>query len=211
MPSVHSSDLWLKWSCKNMVSSCWKSSKSPLHARLATVCYQLRVRCNYMQVPCIKGVRRSGLRGLGGVFIHLVWLPVIEAIRFYMERSSYWKQHGIQFLWHKTMVQNHPWLSWEPHSPCGAAGTCPFPQLFSRWEESREGWCAHLLLVRSTSPAHVCLMPGFSKPCGTAILSRCTSGWVYGSDSDTMMSGTGSFNTFSSIVHLLNILSTLFS
>lgn len=147
---------------------------------------------------------------LGGIFIHLAWLPVTEAVRFYVERLSYSKQHRIQFLWRKTMVQYHPWLSWEHHSQSGAAGTCPFPQLFTRWEENGEGWCAHLLLVRSTSPAHFCLMPGFGKPCGTTVLSRCRSGWVHDSDSGIMMSGTDSFNMFSSTVHLLNIKSTLF-
>lgn len=59
VPSVHSGDLWLKLPCKNTVSSCWKSSKSPLRVRLAAVCYWLRVRCNSMWVPRIKW--RGGL------------------------------------------------------------------------------------------------------------------------------------------------------
>lgn len=78
MPSVQSGDLVLKLSCKNMVSSCWKSSKS------CETCYcvlpaqgqkQLHVSSLY------KMKRRSRLRGLGGIFILLARLPVTGAVR----------------------------------------------------------------------------------------------------------------------------------
>lgn len=93
---------------------------------------------------------KSGLRGLGGVFIHLAWQSVTKAISFYMERLSYSQQCWIRCLWIKTLVQNCTWLV-EPLVSVWCCRYLPVPQLIEqRWVMHRTCpqhtslWCQDL-------------------------------------------------------------------
>lgn len=133
VPSVHSHDSWLKLSCENIVPVVGKAVNCLCVLDLLLTCYWLR-----------------------GTYKFLVWNREIWAERpqrYFHTLALTFCHKGHKLLYGEVelfttvlnsvpVAQNsgaHGWLSL--CSQFAAADTCLFPSLFSRKEESRDGWC----------------------------------------------------------------------